>query len=170
MWQRRFGGEPAIVGRTVRLDEQSFTVVGVMPKGFEFPWPGMPLSDKAEVWTPLVFTRAALAARAESYDVRMVARLAPGVTIDRARADVSRIVKEFRQEYPAIYTGNVQTQATVDGLVSDARADARPLLFALAGAVVVVLLIACANAAHLLLARAVSRRPTARRGRGASQS
>jgi len=159
LWQRRFGSDPAIVGRTLRLDEQSFTVVGVMPKGFEFPWPGMPLSDKAELWTPLVFTRAALAARAESYDVRMVARLAPGVTIDRARGDVSRIVNEFRAEYPAIYTGNVQTQATVDGLVSDARADARPLLLALAGAVAVVLLIACANAAHLLLARAVSRRP-----------
>jgi len=159
LWQRRFGSDPAIVGRTLRLDEQSFTVVGVMPKGFEFPWPGMPLSDKAELWTPLVFTRAALAARAESYDVRMVARLKPGVTIDRARGDVSRIVNEFRAEYPAIYTGNVQTQATVDGLVSDARADARPLLLALAGAVAVVLLIACANAAHLLLARAVSRRP-----------
>jgi predicted permease len=159
LWRSRFGGDPALIGRTVRLDEQSYTVVGVMPRGFEFPWPGMPLSDKAELWTPLVFTRDALAARAESYDVRMVARLAPGVTIDRARADISRVVDGFRQEYPNIYSGNVQTQASVDGLVADARADARPLLLALAGAVVVVLLIACANAAHLLLARAVSRRP-----------
>lgn len=159
LWQSRFGSDRSVIGRTVRLDEQSFTVVGVMPRGFQFPWPGMPLSDKADLWTPLVFTRAELAARAESYDVRMVARLAPGVTVEQARADVTRIVDAFRREYPAIYAGNVQTMATVDGLVSDARADARPLLLALAGAVVVVLLIACANAAHLLLARAVSRRP-----------
>ncbi|HEX5180481.1 MAG TPA: ABC transporter permease [Gemmatimonadaceae bacterium] len=159
LWQSRFGGDASVVGRVVRLNEESFTVVGVMPRGFEFPWPGMPLSDKADLWTPLVFTRAALAARAESYDVRMVARLAPGVTLDHARADLTRIVDGFREEYPQIYAGNVQTQTMVDGLVADARADARPLLLALAGAVVVVLLIACANAAHLLLARAVSRRP-----------
>lgn len=159
LWQRRFGADPTVVGRTVRLDEQSYTVVGVMPRAFDFPWPGMPLSDHADLWIPLVFTRAEMAARAQSYDVRMVARLKPGVTLERARADLARIVDEIRREYPNIYSGNVQTQATADGLVSDARADARPLLLTLAGAVVFVLLIACANAAHLLLARAVSRRP-----------
>src|SRR6185437_13938883 len=136
LWQSRFGGDASVVGRVVRLNEQSYTVVGVMPRGFEFPWPGMPLSDKADLWTPLVFTRAALAARAESYDVRMVARLAPGVTLDHARADLTRIVDGFREEYPQIYAGNVQTQTMVDGLVADARADARPLLLAGAGHVV----------------------------------
>src|SRR6185437_5140971 len=114
LWQSRFGGDPAVVGRTVRLDEQSYTVVGVMPRGVDFPWAGMPLSDHADLWTPLVFTRGALAARAESYDVRMVARLAPGVTLEQARADVARVVADMRREYPQIYNGNVQTQATVD--------------------------------------------------------
>src|SRR3984893_13989874 len=76
LWQRRFGGDPAVVGRTVALDRKPYTVVGVMPAGFEFPHPGFRHSQRAELWLPLAFTEDQRQDRS-SYSLRVLARLRP---------------------------------------------------------------------------------------------
>jgi putative ABC transport system permease protein len=157
LWQRRFGGDRRVLGRVVTLDEQQVEIVGVMPKGFEFPWRGTPLTERADLWEPMVLTPADLAARASSYDVRMIGRLKPGSTLAQAQDDLERIAAEMRREHPEVYAGNVQTHTAIEPLGKVAGESARPLLLVLGAAVGIVLLVACANIANLLLTRAIVR-------------
>jgi predicted permease len=158
LWQRRFGGDPKVVGRTVTLSGESFTVVGVMPRGFAFPrgaelLAGLQFPPRTELWTPLVFSEQDRAARGTE-NLAAVARLKPGSSIVDARVDLARIRQALAEEFPRLY-GKIGFAA-----ISLAEQAARPVrrgLLLLLGAVGFVLLIACANVANLLVARAARR-------------
>jgi putative ABC transport system permease protein len=147
LWQRRFGGEANIVGRSLTLNGESFTVVGVMPKGFQFPNRG------AELWVPIAFSTQEAANRGRHY-LEVVARMKQGVTTEQAQAEMSMIATRLQQQYPAY---NAHLGATVTPLHEHLAGEIRPALLVLLGAVGFVLLIACANVANLLLARAAAR-------------
>ncbi len=147
LWHRRFGADAGVVGRKVSINDVPRTIVGVMPAGFVFP-PGV------ELWTPLSLAGDFGRERDGRLLLGVLARLKPGVSLARARADVHRIMQQLQREYP-------QDDGNWDMHVEDADAfygqHARPFLLAQLAAVVLVLLIACANVANLLLARATTR-------------
>jgi putative ABC transport system permease protein len=147
LWQRRFGGDPGIVGQPISLNGTDRTVIGVMPAGFSFP------QKETDIWVPLAVSPQRRQARG-SFSLKAVGRLKPGVTIEQARADMSTIASSLVERFPQImdsYGVNlVPLHEQVTGKV-------RTALLVLLAAVAFVLLIACANVANLLLARAASR-------------
>jgi putative ABC transport system permease protein len=152
LWQRRFGGDPNIIGREVNIGGKT-TVIGIMPAGFEFPI----MDDPQDFWEPLFsaafMTKERREERAErSFEV--FARLKPGVTVAQAKADLDLLSRQIEQQYPQSNT-NVIFNAV--SLHEDITRDYRPALLVMLGAVSLVLLIACANVANLLLARAAAR-------------
>jgi len=147
LWRRRFGGDPSIVGRDISLSGVPHTVVGVMGPEFAFP------SRDYQIWTPLTFDPQELVTR-QNYSYLAIARLAPGVTIDQARAEMDVIAAQIAGEHPASATG---IGVEVVPMLSDTVAAVRAPLYVLLAAVVAMLLIGCANLANLLLARAVAR-------------
>jgi predicted permease len=150
LWQRRFGGDSQILGRSLTLNGDSYQVVGVMPRGFQFPpfW-----QEKAELWAPLVFSPGRLHDRAGG-SLRIFARLKQGVSLDQARAEMADIAHHLEAAYPRTNAG---TGASVRPLDEAVTGRIRPALTALLAAVGFLLLIACANVANLLLARATGR-------------
>src|SRR5262249_5836785 len=145
IWQNRFGADPNALGRKVELSGAAYTVIGVMPAGFSFP-------NQAELWRPLSIDPAKLD-RGPHY-LRVVGRLKPGVTQTQAHAEMSAIVGRQSQQYTETNAGlGVKLEPLRDVIVGDIG----PALFILLGAVGFVLLIACANVANLLLARAGAR-------------
>jgi putative ABC transport system permease protein len=148
LWQRRFGGSQEILGKPVTLDSQPYTVVGVLPRGFE-------LLQPADVFLPFVpWAKTLPADRNWHPGIIAIARLKPGVTRADARTEMIGITKRLEQQYPDYNTG---TSADVVGLQEQMVQNVRPALLLLLGAVSAVLLIACVNVANLLLARAASR-------------
>jgi putative ABC transport system permease protein len=140
LWLRRFGGDPQMIGRSLRLDGQSRTVVGIMPPGFQFP-------AELDLWLPL-----ALAMNQERMTlVNVVGRLKPGMAPEAARAELTAIQRRTSRN------SNSDEQAGVIGLREHLVGDVQKALWVLFGAVAFVLLIACANVANLLLARATAR-------------
>jgi putative ABC transport system permease protein len=148
LWQREFGGKVSVVGTTVRLDDQVFTVIGVMPRHFHFP------SRNAQLWTPMRFAAVEFEDRNDNY-LYAVARLRDGVSLDAARTEMSLLAARLQQQYPK---ENEHTRASVIRLRDELSQQTRLMLAALVGAASCVLLIACANLANLLLARAIGRR------------
>jgi predicted permease len=146
-WQRRFGGEPGIIGRSAALDGERYRIIGVMPPQFAFApfW-----ATKAELWAPLSLTSRTTERGGNS--LRVFARLKPGVTLEQARAAMATITTRLEQEYPGTNRDYV-----VLPLKEKVVGDIRPALFVLLGAVSFVLFIACANVAHMLLARSAAR-------------
>lgn len=147
LWQSRFGGDPQAIGRSITLDGESHTVVGVMPAGFDFP-------GEAEFWVPLAFTQDDLATQRGAHYLAVLARLRPGVTVEDAAADMRAIAARLESEYRE---NNLGWSATAIGLTESIVGDVRPALLILLGAVGLVLLIACANVANLLLVRVFGR-------------
>ncbi|HEY8186784.1 MAG TPA: ABC transporter permease [Pyrinomonadaceae bacterium] len=146
-WQQHLSGDPRIVGKTITLNRKAFTVVGVMPADFNYPYNG------GEMWTPLVLGSEDQQNR-QSHYLRVIGLLKPGVTVAQARADLHGIATRAQQQYPQTNTGR---DVSVVTLTDDAVRGARTGVPILMGAVVFVLLIACANVANLLLVRATSR-------------
>ena len=151
LWQRHYGADRRILGKTIRLDEKPYVVVGVMPPSFKFPSDGAPLSERADLWVPEVFTPDRLQDRLREFGVGFIGRLKPGVSEQQAQADVSNVATGFMQQYH--YSGTVRVVPKVHAFAAYAVQKARPLVMLLMAAVACVLLIACANVANLLLAR-----------------
>lgn len=147
-WQRRFGGAQSAVGKTIDLDTRPYTVVGVLPQGFQIIQP-------ADVFVPFhPWAKTLPDDRNWHPGILPIARLKPGITIEQASVEMQSIAKRLEQQYPVYNTG---TSAGVSGLQELMVQNVRPGLILLLSAVGFVLLIACVNVANLLLARAASR-------------
>jgi putative ABC transport system permease protein len=167
LWQRRFGGDAGIIGRSVRTPQTTLTIVGVMPEGFGFP-------DHVELWTPMESYYALLSGGPQPSKPRtqrnygVVARLVDGATIEQAQAELERVSLDLEREYPK---ENAGVRARLVTLRDAESGDVRPYLWLLGGAVAFVLLICCANVANMFLARgaAVYRDLSIRLALGASR-
>ena len=149
-WQSEFGGDPGIAGRSVIFDNTPYTILGVMPREFHFP------RTDTRFWMTNRFGESAYQASESTNNwLNAIGRLRAGVTLEQARAEMDVIAGQSRQQYPK---ENKDTGASVFALGSDVSDRSRLLLLALLGAAACVLLIACANLANLLLARALARR------------
>ncbi|MCM3900452.1 MAG: ABC transporter permease [Pyrinomonadaceae bacterium] len=156
LWQSRFGSDPSILGKSLTLNNQSYTVVGVMAPNFQFPvgfgYLGRVLNDPTDLYVPIA--ASGNEASRGNYSFFALGRLKPGVTIDQARAEMTTIERRLEQQYPDSNTGiGISLIPTQEQTVKEIR----PALLVLLGAVAFMLLIACANIANLLLARAASR-------------
>ena len=152
--RRRFGGADAIVGRSILLEGDPYTVIGVMPPGFENV-----LAPTAEVWSPRQYQAEASFESAEwGHHMRMVARLKPGIAIDPAVRDLEAIARSPIPEYPRPPWADLKLGFGVHSLQHDVVRGAKPVLLAILGAVLLVLAIACVNVTNLLLAHGARRR------------
>ena len=151
-WQRQFGGDGSIIGKPMILNGEPYDVIGVMPSSFR-DFTGRAPSD---LWTPLALSPEQLSDnnRTNEY-LTLVARLRPGITVERARGDMKAFASQLRAQYPTQYASDWTLKVTPMNEKVSGRI--RPALLVLLGAVGFVLLIACANVANLLLARAASR-------------
>ena len=148
LWQSEFAGDPSIVGRAIRLDDVPFTIVGVMPAGFTFP------TRDTQIWTPIRFNAGHYADRTNDF-IQAIGKLKPGVRLDHVRAEMTAIAAQLEREFPK---ENAKVGATILPLRGEISSQTRLLVWALFGAALCLLLIACSNLASLLLTRVIGRR------------
>lgn len=158
LWRRRYGADPGTVGRTLVLDGEPHEIVGIMPATFRWGR-SYGRNATADVWTPFALSPARLAPDQRGMEyLDLIGRLRPGFGIGSAQAQVDALIERFRREYPAQFPRDSKVVTALVPLQRDIAGSARPLLWALFGAVGLLLLIACTNVASLLLARAAGRR------------
>ena len=147
LWQSQFGGDRAVLGRTVNLNGAPYTIIGVMPPTFYFP------TRNKQMWTALTFSEEDLSSRANSY-IEAVGRLKPGVTFEQARTELQLLAARLARDYPET---NAETGISFYRMRDNMSPRFRLMLTALGGATLCLLLLTCANLANLLLARAAAR-------------
>jgi putative ABC transport system permease protein len=162
-WQRRFAGDRGVVNQRLTLDDESYTVIGVMPPGFRFPPPSF-LSftggEPAEVWVPLSYAPDQVVNRSGPYFLNVLARLKPGVTLEQSRSHMNALAGRFEREFKGYRGPNGEDggwRITVTPLQEEIVGGSRRALLVLLFAVGLLLLIACANVANLLLMRSAKR-------------
>jgi len=156
LWKRRFGGDPTIIGRQITLDDNSYTVIGVMPSAFESV-----LVPSAELWTTLQYDAEHITdvqTKEWGNHLRMIGRLQPGASTDQARRELDTIVHTPVPEFPRPPWASHKQGFIVNSLQDDVTRGVKPALLAVLGAVLLVLVIVCVNVTNLLLARGVRRR------------
>ncbi len=152
LWERKFGSSQSVLGKVITIDGMNYTIVGVIPAGFNLPLGGFSASD---IYAPMAeWTNTALPVRSAGLGIHGIGRLKPGVSIEQARADMDSVTRHLGAIYPDIDKG---TGATLIPLKEKSVGNVRPFLLLLLGAVGLVLLIACVNVANLLLARSTGR-------------
>jgi predicted permease len=156
LWQSRFAGDSGVIGRVVEFDRIPTTIVGVLPKDFEFPLPGLPFGGGHEVWVPLGLTQEEQT-RIGSYNYAVIARLKPGVNLGQAQADVQATARRIYESAPGLIRAGLVLNAQVSPVTDRVVQGSRKLLWLLVGAVGFVLLIACVNVANLLLGKSAGR-------------
>ena len=151
LWKRVFGGAPDLVGRQISLNSEPYTVVGVMPAGFKDPW-----APATEIWSPIALPSSLFVPNNFTNEfMQLVARLKPGITVQQAHSDLAAFAEDLKKRYPDQFSPTWTLGLTS---LSEAKTgNIRPALLVLLAAVGFVLLIACANVANLLLARAAAR-------------
>jgi len=152
LWQRRYGGDAAILGRTLRLNSEPYTVIGVMPAGFDFP--GGIVYGAAEVWVPIGLVSSGWTQRGDHPGLYAIGRLRAGASFDAGRDDLGSIARDLEREYPGSNEKiGVRPREALDSLVGWVR----PALLTMLAGVALLLLIVCANVANLLIVRTTAR-------------
>lgn len=159
LWLKRFGGDASLVGKTIAIDGEGYTVIGVAPEGFQFPRAGeMPsftgVTNQTELWRPMPFEKDLITKSRANHQLSVIARLRPGVTRQRAQVEMTSLASRLEQAYPE---SNQDIGVKVLSLNEQVVGNFRTAILVLMGAVALVLLIACANVANLLLARSSAR-------------
>ena len=159
-WQRRFAGDRGVITQNVLLDGESYTVLGVMPAGFQFPHPSFASAEPADVWAPLSYAPDQVTTRRGPYFLNVLARLKPGVTLEQSRSHMDLLSQRFEREFKGYRGPNGEDggwHITVTPLQEEIVGGSRRALLVLLFSVGLLLLIACANVANLLLMRAARR-------------
>jgi putative ABC transport system permease protein len=163
LWQRGYGGQPGVIGQTINLDRKPYTIVGVMPRNFVFPLPGMAQGVAADLWVPLGLTKEEMEDYGDNFSYSVVARLKPGIGMGQANADLQLVARGVLDTYAKAASdahqslGDFQLAMTALALRDEVTGPLRPTLLVLLGSVGLVLLIACVNVANLLMMRASGR-------------
>lgn len=156
LWRRLFHGDPAAIGRTIKLDDDNYTVIGVMPSSFDNV-----LSPSAALWTPMQYDTRLLTSNFETGEwglhLHMVARLRPGVSREQATHELYQVAHTPRADYPRPRWASLRHGLIVDSLQDDMAHGIKPALLAVLGAVFLLLTIACVNVTNLSLARSAQR-------------
>jgi predicted permease len=157
LWQRQYGGDFRVIGQSIKLDERPYSIIGVMPESFRFPSDSTPANERVELWVPLSFTPDQIQDRLREFGTYFIGRLKTGVTEAQAQQDIEAVADGFMQEHRDLYSGTIRVIPRTFSYSAHHLSKVRPLLLLLMTAVACVLLIACANVANLLLARASHR-------------